>query len=77
MPRQQPKLHEAMRLILSEQPNRTASLDNLYAENVRQDLYRQNRGDGPHAPPYQFKLRTLHLREFQFIPPDKIMYVGK
>lgn len=70
------KLHEAMREILLYQPERTATLQTLYDENVRRDLYHQDDGNGSHPPPEQFKLRTLHYREFEFIPPDRVRYIG-
>jgi hypothetical protein len=76
MPRKQPKLHEAMRTILLEQPSHTATLQMLSDENSRRDLYRMSKGDGPTPRPDQFRLRTLHYPEFEFLPPDKVRYVG-
>jgi hypothetical protein len=76
MPRNQPKLHEAMRIILQGQPNSTATLQTLSEENIRLDLYRQDHGDGPHPLPFQFKLRTLDYPEFEFSAPDKVRYLG-
>lgn len=76
MPRKQPTLQEAMRIILLEQPDRTATLQTLSEENVRRDLYRQKKGDGAHPLPDQFRLRTIHHPELEFLPPDKIRYVG-
>ncbi len=76
MSRQQPTLHEAMRIILLQQPQHTATLQVLSDENRRQDLYRKNKGDGLYPVPDQFKLRTFHYPEFQFLPPDTVRYVG-
>jgi hypothetical protein len=58
MSRNQPELHEAMRMILVEQPDQAATLQTLSDENVRRDLYRMSKGDGPHPPPNQFRLRA-------------------
>jgi hypothetical protein len=77
MPRNQPLLHDAMRAILLAQPAQTATLQVLSEENVRLDLYRQQKGDGPHPPPVQFKLRTFRDPELQFLSPDKVQYVGR
>ena len=65
-----------MRTILLQQPQHTATLQILSDENRRQDLYRQRKGDGPYPRPDQFKLRTFHYPEFQFLPPDKVRHVG-
>jgi hypothetical protein len=76
MPRKQPTLDAAMRTILQTEPEQTATLQRLSEENARRDLYRQAKGDGKHPQPHQFKLRTLHYPEFQFIPPNRIRYIG-
>jgi hypothetical protein len=75
MRREQPKLHEAMRTILATEPEHTATLDRLSEENARLDLYRKR--DGAHPRPHQFKLRTLHYEQFEFLPPDRVRYVGR
>ncbi len=76
MSRKQPTLHDAMQTILLGQPNRTATIQKLSDENIRLDLYRRAKGDGPYPPPDQFRLRTLHHPEFEFVPPDRVRYVG-
>jgi hypothetical protein len=65
-----------MRTILLEYPDRTCTLQTLSDENVRRDLYRQNKGDGPHPSPEQFKLRTLHRREFEYLASKRVRYIG-
>jgi hypothetical protein len=72
MPGIQQALHEAMRDILSTEPDRTATLQRLSEENARRDLYRQKKGDGQHPLPFQFKLRSLHHADFEFVAPDII-----
>jgi hypothetical protein len=66
MPRKQPKLHEAMRAILLEQPNHTATVQRLRDENARLDLYRME--DGSHPPPDQFRARARQYpNEFEIV----------
>lgn len=77
VPRIQPFLHEAMRTILLGYPNHTATLEILGEENSRRDLYRQKKGDGSHPQPFQFMLRARKYPDwFDFIPPDKVKYIG-
>jgi hypothetical protein len=64
-----------MRMILQGQPEQTATLQFLAEENRARALYRR-RKDGTFPPPYQFKLRTLHYPQFEFIAPDRVRYVG-
>ena len=68
MPRRQPTLHEAMQTILLDQPNHAATLETLREENIRRDLYRQRKGDGPYPLRDQFKLRPFIIRSLNFRP---------
>ena len=73
MPRTQHKLHEAMRTILLTQPQRTATLQQLFDKNVEHDLYRQDKGNGSHPPADQFRLRAKRYPKlFDFFPPDRV-----
>ena len=57
MSREQPKLHEAMRMILLDQPDRTAEYLYLARENRRRDLYRRPK-DGEHPAAAQIRARA-------------------
>ena len=77
MPRIQPLLHEAMRTILLDFPDRVATLEALSKENIKRDLYRQKKGEGRHPQPFQFRLRALQYPGwFDFLPPDTVKYIG-
>ena len=60
-----------------EHPNRTTTLQTLSEENAQRDLYRQEKGDGPHPQPFQFALRAREYPTwFDFLPPDRVKYIG-
>ena len=76
MQRDQPLLHEAMRAILLDRPERTATLEVLSEENARRDLYRKE--DGQHPEPFQFRLRARqYAKWFDLLPADRIRYIGR
>ena len=77
MPRVQPLLHEAMKMILQDCPDSTATLQSLSEENSRRDLYRKDEGDGSHPSAFQFRLRARQYPDlFDLIRPDKVKYIG-
>ena len=64
-------LHEAMEIVLSECPNKTATFEHVSSEIASRKLYYRRDGDFP--PPYQIGMRVRkypHL--FDIIPPDKV-----
>ena len=79
MPRNQPKLHEAMRTILLDHRDRSATLQELSRENAQRDLYRKEKGGGSHPPAHQFRSRARHPKYrslLDFLPPNVIRYIG-
>ncbi len=77
MPRAQPFLHEAMRMILLDCPEHTATIEVLSEQNAQRDLYRQEDGDGKHPEPFQFELRARDRVDwFELVPPNEVKYIG-
>jgi hypothetical protein len=71
MPGNQMTLHEAMRMVLLECPNQTASFQDLSAEIARRGLY--IRGDGQAAPPAEVSARAgVYTNLFERVPPGQV-----
>src|SRR5690242_11899436 len=71
MPRNQMTLHEAMRMILEERPDQTASFRDLSAEIARRGLYL--RADGHPAPPTELSARAgVYNHLFERVPPGQV-----
>jgi hypothetical protein len=75
--RDQPTLHDAMVKILSSRSSKTATLEELCDENIRLDLYRQEKGAGKHPEPGQFRIRAVKRPTlFKFVDSKTIRYIG-
>ncbi len=68
-------LHEAMRIVLSEQPDRTASTQHVSDEVARRGLYRQNLGGVAHAG--QIRIRAInHPELFEMVDQTTVKLVA-
>lgn len=72
-------LHEAIVVVLSQKPNKTATTQEIADEINKRELYR--RGDGTLVPAYQIVMRTnlssgRYKHIFKFTPPNNVSLIG-
>ncbi|PKL82549.1 MAG: hypothetical protein CVV24_09585 [Ignavibacteriae bacterium HGW-Ignavibacteriae-3] len=70
--RNQPDLHDAIKLILEGCPSKTATIEMIYQMNIDQDLYRRPKDD-KYPPKHQIRARAVNYSHmFEFVETDKI-----
>jgi hypothetical protein len=68
-------LHEAMRTVLSEQPNLTASTQFVSDEIARRGLYRQQAGGVAHSG--QIRIRAIkYPKLFKMVEQDTVQLIS-
>lgn len=71
MTRSKYTLHEAIRLVLLEVPDQTASTEHICSEIIRQGLYKQKEGGDPF--PDQIRLRAMNYIEmFELVDKNTV-----